>query len=144
MLETCPSVDGVPAPASGGAWTKLDVPKNGTLKIDVTAGEETVAQEEGGAVVDVRYGKNSYQMEFDLFVKKGGTAPFTDDDGVISGEHAFRFLPEDDACEGRQIDRAIVRVEESYSTADGIILHYVVRALKPASGKTVKPYSKGA
>ena len=102
------------------------------------------ATEEGGEIVDSRTGKNTYLFEFDLFVKKGKERPFEDNDGIIAGEHAFRLTPEDEDCEGLQIDRSTVRVEESYSTADGKMLHYVVRCLKPATGKTVKPYTKGA
>ena len=94
--------------------------------------------------MDSRTGKNTYQFEFDLFVKKGGTRPFEDVDGVISGEHAFRVTPEDEECEGFQIDRSTVRCEESYSTADGKLLHYVAKVLKPATGKSVKPYTKTA
>jgi hypothetical protein len=106
-----------------------------------TAGAETTATEEGGGIVDARFAKNTYTLEFDLFVKKGGTRPFTDDDGVVAGEHAFRVVPEDNTCEGIQIDRGIVRVEEQYSTAEGKMLHHVVRCLRPATGNTVKPYT---
>ena len=68
---------------------------------------------------------------------------FEDNDGLIAGEHAFRITPEDEECEGAQIDRSVVRCDESYSTADGKMLHYVARCLKPKTGKTVKPYTKG-
>lgn len=122
-------------------WAAIDTPKEDTTKLTTTAGNETTATEEGGAIVDARFARASYQLEFDLFVKKGGTRPFTDNDGVIDGEWAFRVTPEDNTCEGIQIDRSIVRVEESYSTADGKLLHYVVRCLRPASGNTVKPYT---
>ena len=122
-------------------WAAIDTPKEDTTKLTTTAGHETTATEEGGAIVDARFARASYQLEFDLFVKKGGTRPFTDNDGVIEGEWAFRVTPEDNTCEGIQIDRSIVRVEESYSTADGKLLHYVVRCLRPASGNTVKPYT---
>lgn len=122
-------------------WAAIDTPKEDTTKLTTTAGNETTATEEGGAIVDARFARASYQLEFDLFVKKGGTRPFTDNDGVIEGEWAFRVTPEDNTCEGIQIDRSIVRVEESYSTADGKLLHYVVRCLRPASGNTVKPYT---
>lgn len=130
--------------AAASSWTAIDTPKEDTTKLTTTAGTETTATEEGGGIVDARNGKNSYQLEFDLFVKKGGTRPFTDDDGVVAGEHSFRVTPEDPTCEGIQIDRSIVRCEESYSTAEGKLLHYVVRCLKPASGNTVKPYTAGA
>lgn len=139
-LETTPSTNG--APGQSASWEAIDTPKEDTTKITPTAGTEKTATEEGGALVDYLPGKNTYQFEFDLFVKKGKERPFDDDDGVISGEHAFRITPEDETCEGAQIDRCVLRVEESYSTAEGKLLHYVGQCLKPKSGKTVKPYTK--
>lgn len=139
-LETSTSTNGKPAEA----WKVLPTPKEDTLKLTPTAGTDTDATEEGGDLVDTRRGKNSYSLEFDLFVKKGEERPWEDNDGKIEGEHAFRITPEDETCEGIQIDRAKLSVEENYTTADGILLHYVARCLKPAAGKTVKPYTKGA
>lgn len=139
-IETTPSIDG--APGASASWTELPTPKEDTTKVTPTAGTEKTAMEEGGELVDVRYGKNSYTLEFDLFVKKGEERPFEDNDGLISGEHAFRITPEDEECEGSLIDRSVVRCDESYSTADGKMLHYVARCLKPKTGKIVKPYTK--
>lgn len=138
VMEWSKSTGGKP----GSSWQAFDIPKDGTINLTTTAGTETTALEEGGTLVDVRYAKNTYQLEFDLFVKKGVDAPFEDNDGVISGEYAIRYTPEDEECEGFQIDRSIIRVEDSFTTADGKMRHYVVRCLKPASGKTVKPYTK--
>ena len=140
LIEHSTSTNGAP----GTDWTAIDTPKEDTTKLTPSAGTEVNATEEGGEIVDSRTGKNTYLFEFDLFVKKGKERPFEDNDGIIAGEHAFRLTPEDEECEGLQIDRSTVRVEESYSTADGKMLHYVVRCLKPATGKTVKPYTKGA
>lgn len=140
LIEHSTSTNGAP----GTDWTAIDTPKEDTTKLTPSAGTEVNATEEGGEIVDSRTGKNTYLFEFDLFVKKGKERPFEDNDGIIAGEHAFRLTPEDEDCEGLQIDRSTVRVEESYSTADGKMLHYVVRCLKPATGKTVKPYTKGA
>lgn len=142
LLETTPSVDG--APATNPTWTPIDTPKQDTVKLTPTAGTEVTANEEGGDVVDSRIGKTTYQLEWDNFVKKGVDRPFEDTDGVITGEHAFRYTPEDDTTEGFLIERSTVHCEESYSTADGKLLHYVARCLKPKSGKTVKPYTKTA
>lgn len=130
-------------PASAGPWTDLDTPKKDTTKLTPTAGTETLAQEEGGELVDARYEKNTYQFEFDIFVKKGKERPFEDTDGLVEGEHAFRVIPEDATCEGIQIDRCTLRCEESYTAADGKLLHYVAKCLKPKTGKTVKPYTEG-
>lgn len=139
-IETTPSTNGAPT----DAWKVLDTPKEDTTNVTPTAGTETTATEEGGDVVDVRYGKTTYELQFDIFVKKGKERPFEDNDGLISGEHAFRITPEDEECEGCQIDRSVVRCEESFTTADGKMLHYVAKCLKPASGKTLKPYTAGA
>lgn len=140
LIEHTTSTDGAPATT----WTELDTPKKDTTKLTPSSGEETLAQEEGGEIVDARYGKTTYEFEFDIFVKKGKTRPFEDNDGIISGEHAFRVSPtEDTACEGIQIDRSVLRCEESYSTDKGILLHYVAKCLKPKTGKTVKQYTAG-
>ena len=139
-IEYATSTKGAP----GDAWTTIDTPKEDTTKLTPTAGTEKTATEEGGELVDSRTGKNTFQFEFDLFVKKGGKRPFEDIDGYISGEYAFRLTPEDNENEGFQIDRATVRCEESYDAADGKLLHYVVKVLKPASGKSVKPYTASA
>jgi len=136
-IQKATSSSGTP----GSSWTAIDTPKEDSTKLTPTAGTEKTATEEGGGIVDAMNGKTTYVLEFDLFVKKGGSRPFEDVDGVVAGEHAFRVIPEDNECEGIQIDRAIVRIEENYSTAEGKILHHVCRCLKPASGKTVKPYT---
>ena len=142
LLETTPCVDGAPAESPKG--TAIDTPKEGTLKLTPTAGQETTATEEGGDIVDSRTGKTTYQLEFELFVKKGIARPFTDNDGVITGEHAWRYTPEDETTEGFLIERSSVRVEESFETAQGKMLKYVARCLKPKAGKTVKEYTKSA
>ena len=139
-IETTESIDG--APAADAKWDTIDTPKDSTTKLTPTAGTETEALEEGGDIVDSRTGKNKYQFEFDHFVKKGFKRPWEDCDGIIKGEHAFRLTPEDEDCEGILIDRCQLRVEESYATADGIMLHYVAKVLKPKTGKMVKPYFK--
>lgn len=131
------------SPSDGSNFTKIDTPKEDTLKLTPTAGTNTDATEEGGDLVDSRVGRVTYQLEFDLFVKKGGSRPWDDNDGIITGEQAFRYTPEDPDTEGFQIDRAVVHCEESYSCADGKLLHYVARCLKPKEGKIVKPYMGG-
>ena len=141
-IEHTTSTNG--APSSGATWTAIDTPKLDTTKLTPTAGQVTEAQEEGGEVIDSRTGKTTYELDWYNFVKKGGTRPFTDTDGVISGEHAIRVTPEDTTCEGIQIDRAMLRVEEEYTAADGKLLHYFAKCLKPASGQTVKPYTAGS
>lgn len=136
-IQKCASVAGVP----DGNWVDLDTPKQDTTKLTTTAGQEVTANEEGGDVVDVRSGKNTYSLEFDQFVKKGKARDFEDEDGLVHGEFAIRLIPEDEATEGLLIERATIRVEENYSATDGKIRHVVVKAIKPAAGKTLKPYT---
>lgn len=142
LIETTTSTDG--APGTSAVWTSIDTPKDGTTQLTTTAGTETEAVEEGGEVVDSRTGKNKYQLEFGLFVKKGVEAPWEDTDGVIAGEHAIRITPEDDTCKGLQLDRCTIRAEHSYTTADGTIIKYICKVLKPKSGKMLKFYTKTA
>lgn len=136
-IQKCASVAGIP----DGNWVDLDTPKQDTTKLTTTAGQEVTANEEGGDVVDVRAGKNTYSLEFDQFVKKGVARDFDDEDGLVAGEFAIRLIPEDEATEGLLIERATIRVEENYSATEGKIRHVVVKAIKPAAGKTLKPYT---
>jgi hypothetical protein len=135
-LETKPSEGG--APKEHAEWKKIDTPKNGTTKIDTTEGNVTEALEEGGGVVDSRTEQSKYKLEFDLFVKKDVDPPFTDVDGVIQGEHAFRLIPEDPTAKGYLIDRAQVAVTESFTSAEGGLMHYVIKVLKPKEGEFLK------
>lgn len=132
-IEKAVSTDGTP-----GTWTAMDTPKQDTTKLTGSAGSETTAIEEGGAIVDVKYEKTTYTLEMEFFMKKGGTAPFEDEDGVVVGNYAFRITPEDASCYGVQIDNASVRSETSYSSSDGIIVKVTAKALKPKTGKMVK------
>lgn len=125
--------------AATGTYTALDTPKQDTTTLTTTAGDEVQALEEGGGLVDVRYGASSYELAFEMFLKKGATDPFTDVDGVISGEFALQIVPEDKTCEGIQIDRCALRREIAYTAADGITYKYTAKCLKPATGNIIKP-----
>ena len=140
LFQTATSVDG--APAAAADWKDIEIPKEGTLQIQVTEGSAQTVTEEGGGIVDVRFNANTYELQFTEFVKKGKTPVFEDKDGLVAGEHAFRFLPEDDTCEGRQIDCSVVRVIETFTTAEGILRLHKAQGKKPKTGNTVKPYKK--
>lgn len=139
-IQKCASVAGVP----DGNWVDLDTPKLDTTKLTTQAGQEVTANEEGGEVVDSRTGKNTYTLEFDQFIKKGKARDFNDEDGRVPGDFAIRLIPEDDSAEGFLFERATIRVEENYSSTDGKLLHVVIKALKPANGKVLKPYVHNA
>lgn len=137
-LEYTTSTLGVP----GSTWTAFPTPKEGTTQLITTKGDKIEVKEEGGGIVDAKYNRNSYELVFELFVKKGDTRPISDDDGIISGDYAVRLTPEDEATEGFIIDSATLSVEESWTAADGKLLKYTVSAKKPATGKILKPYVK--
>ncbi len=137
-VEYIKSVDGEPDPS--GTWKTFPEIKENTTKFQREPGEAKEAKEEGGAIVDVRYNKGKATIEFELFVKKGDVQPIEDDDGVILDRYAIRITPEDTDIEGFQMDCASVNVSESWSTDEGRFWKYVFTALKPKTGKMVKPY----
>lgn len=141
-LEFTESVGGEPKGGQSAVWKKIDTPKNGTTKIETTAGNDTEALEEGGGVVDSRSEQNKYTLEFELFVKKDVEPPFDDVDGVVAGEYAFRLTPEDESTKGYLVDRGQVKVLESFTSADGGIMKYQIKVLKPKTGKYLKRYKK--
>lgn len=140
-IEFGTSTNGTPPAASSG-WTEIDTPVEGTIQLTTTLGDKVEAKEEGGEVIDVRYGKGGATLEFVLFSKKGKAQPFTATDGRIVGEYAFRITPEDATLTGVQIDKASVTVEQTFNTADGTRYKYTATALKPATGALLKPYTK--
>lgn len=134
--------------ANGAApteWTKLEYPlvENST-KLTPTKGEKKEAKVEGGEVEAIRYGRSTFVFEFEIRAAKGRVKPIMDEDGVVTGEYAFRLTPEDAACEGLLIERSVVSVEDTFDTAEGKKWKYTVDVLKPASGAQVKPYTAPA
>ena len=136
-IEYAKSVDGVPT----GPWTQIDTPKEDTTQLTTTQGDKKEATEEGGAVVDVRYGESSYQLVFTLFAKKGKVKPLPDTNGVIKGNYAWRITPEDPACEGVLIENSTVSMQIGFTPADGKTWIYTADVIQPASGDMVKPYA---
>lgn len=133
-IRICKSTSGTPS----GDWQAIDTPKQDTTKLTPTAGTETTAKEEGGGIVDSMIEKNEYQLEFDLFVKKGKELPWDDDDGPIDGNWGIQVIAKDQECVSIQVDNCTLHAETNYAAADGITVHYVARCLEPANGKTVK------
>lgn len=125
-------------PKAEGAWDKIDIPTQDSLKVETKEGETIEAKDEAGNVVDSRTTPSSYEITFDLFVKKGVALPFTDKDGIIDGEHAFRYIPEDPTCEGWQADRTTVSSSILFSTKEGAKYRYKVKVLKPKTGNAFK------
>ena len=127
-----------------GTYTERPIPKQDSTSLSTTAGDEIEAYEEGGDVVDVRYGAAKYELTWQEFVKKGETDTFADKEhnGRIDGEHAAQVIPEDDDCEGIQIDRCVLRREGTVTAADGKLYTYYAKGLKPTTGNIVKPWHK--
>lgn len=123
-----------------GDWTLIDTPRENTTTLDTTEGETIEATEEGGEVVEHIEGADKYVLSFEVFVKKGTPLPFTDVDGVIQGEYAFKVESAlDSSAPSFQIDRATVNASIQYAPNDSLRIKYNVTALKPTDGsKTVK------
>ena len=135
-LEHKDSVNG--EPKAEGAWEKIDIPTQDSLKVETKEGETIEAKDEAGNIVDSRTTPSSYEITFDLFVKKGVALPFTDKDGIIDGEHAFRYIPEDPTCQGWQADRTTISSSILFSTKEGAKYRYKVKVLKPKDGNAFK------
>lgn len=123
-------------------WIKVDNPVENTTKLNVEKGEKKEAKAEGGDVVDVRVGKSKYTLEFELYAAKGKTKPIEDEDGVVLDNYAIRLTPEDETLEGFMVDKASVSVENTWDAEIGEKWKYTFDALKPKTGKILKPYTK--
>ncbi len=139
-VEICAFVAGV-MPTTP-VWTSITPIKQDTTKLTTSKGAKQEAKEEGGGLVDVRFDKNGYSLELEIFVKKGATKPISDADGVIAEHYAVRLTPEDVTLEGFILDKTSVQVEETFTSKEGKTLKYTFEGLVPATGDILKEYTQ--
>jgi hypothetical protein len=135
LLEFAPVING-----SMGAFIKLPTPVQDSTQLTTEKGNKLEAPLEGGELADVRYDKNKYTCEFELYRTKGATKPIPDDDGVILTEYALRITPEDPTVDGWIMKRASVSVEDTWAANIGHKWKYTFEALKPETGKMLEVY----
>lgn len=119
-------------------WTEVPTPAEDSTSLTTTKGDKTEAKLEGGANEDVKYGRNTYALAYQIRVAKGKTMPFTALDGVVEGEYAVAVQPEDPSVPGIMIKKSVVSAEDTYSTANGGAIVYTHDALQPNEGSQVE------
>lgn len=139
-VEFAPCVNGVVG--SNVEFKPMPEIKQDTAKLTTTKGDKKEAIGEGGEVIDIRYAKSKYAFECEVFVQAGAQAPIQDNDGIVDSNYSVRLTPEDPANEGFKMENCKVTVETTFTSADGKTLKYTFDGIKPASGNTLKSYSK--
>lgn len=119
-------------------WTEVPTPAENTTSLTTTKGDKTEAKLEGGANEDVKYGKNTYALAYQIRIAKGKTQPFVALDGVVEGEYAVAVQPEDPAVPGIMMKKSVVSAEDAYTSADGGAIIYTHDALQPNEGSQVE------
>lgn len=119
-------------------WTEVPTPVEDSTELTTTKGDKTEAKLEGGANEDVKYGRNTYALAYQIRVAKDKTMPFEAEDGVVQGEYAVAVQPEDKDVPGIMIEKSVVSAEDTFSTAEGGAIIYTHDALQPAEGSQVK------
>lgn len=119
-------------------WILLPTPVEDSTQLTPTKGVKKEAKIEGGENEDVKYGKNTYALTFNIRKAKGRKAPVPHNDGVVAHNYALALRPEDPETPGIVIEKATVSVEDSWSSAEGGIWAITFDALKPASGNQIK------
>lgn len=120
------------------AWIEIPTPVENSTKLTPTKGSKVEAKLEGGDNEAVRYGKNTFQFEFEIRAAKGRKKPVEDNDGVIEGEFSLKLQPENPTVEGVVIDRGTLSMEPTFDTENGTKWKYTLDVLKPKSGNSVK------
>lgn len=127
-------LDAVPA----ASWKEVPTPVENSTQLTTTKGGKQEAKLEGGANEDVRYGKNTYALAYQIRMAKGKTMPFTDNDGIIEHNYAVAVQPEDPQVPGIMIDKSVVSAEDSWASEEGGAITYTHDAVQPATGNQVK------
>lgn len=120
------------------SWKELPTPVEDSTQLSTTKGDKVEAKVEGGENEDVRYGKNTYALAFNIRAAKNRKKPVPDSDGIIDGEYKVALQPEDPDTPGLMIEKAKLSIEDTWSSADGGLWAYTADALKPENGKQVK------
>lgn len=124
---------------SNAKWEELPTPAEGTVALATTKGEKVEAKLEGGANEDVRYNANTYALSYQIRLGKGKKQPFEHNDGIVADNYALALVPEDPTVpSGFIMDKSVVSVEDTFSTADGGAITYTHDALKPDNGNQLK------
>lgn len=126
----------------GANWKKIDTPKEDTTQVTPTKGDTLTATEEGGGTVDRKTKKSTYELAYQLFVKKGVAQPFQTIDGVVDGDYAVAVQPEDPELPGVYMGKTSIGCEEAYTTADGALITYTHSALIPEGDKVAAATNK--
>lgn len=116
-------------------WKKIDTPKEDTTQVNPTKGDTQEATEEGGGVVDKKTKKSTYELSYQLFVKKGVAQPFKTIDGIIEGNYRVAVQPEDPEIAGVYMGKTTISAEEAFTSADGALITYTHSALIPEGDK---------
>lgn len=119
-------------------WKLLPTPKEDTCVLTPSEGDKKEATVEGGGTEDVKYGKNTYQLEYAIRRNTDRKKPFDDVDGVIAHRYAVFVQPENKAVPGPKIDTSVVTLLDGFDTTDGGLLTYRHDALTPDTGNMVK------
>lgn len=113
------------------AWKKLDTPKEDSTSVTPTKGDVLEATEEGGGTVDKKTKKSTYELAYQLYVKKGVTQPFKTIDGLVEGNYRIAVQPEDPELPGVYMGKTTIGAEEAFTSADGALITYTHSALIP-------------
>lgn len=119
-------------------WSEVPTPAEDSTNLTTTKGDKTEAKLEGGANEDVKYGRNTYALSYQIRVAKGKVMPFVALDGVVEGEYAVAVQPEDPAVPGIMMKKSVVSAEDTYAAAEGGAIIYTHDALQPNEGSQVE------
>ena len=126
-------VDGTGAISFGTVPT----PVENSTSLETTQGDKQEAKTEGGEIVAVRYGSNSYQLVFDCFVDSELAVPAMGKDGIVAGEYSVTITNEENKKAAVvTINRATCNAQIMYSSEEGIKVRYTFSSVKDTTGDT--------
>lgn len=122
-------------------WILLPTPKEQTVAINPTEGDKLEAKEEGGAVVDSKRAKSTYELAYTLFQKKGEVHPFHSKtvDGMVIGNYAVAVQPaEDTAVQGVYCGKTTISASDTLGSQEGGATAYTHACVIPEGDAVAK------
>ncbi|MDD3404974.1 MAG: BACON domain-containing carbohydrate-binding protein [Paludibacteraceae bacterium] len=114
-----------------GAWITMPTPVENTTKLTTSKGSKLEAKLEGGDYQDVKYQRNTYALDFELYMHEGFEKPISECDGIVADNYEFLVIPENRKSIGIYIKKGAVSAEPSFDTQIGAKMKYTVDVLRP-------------
>lgn len=109
----------------------------GSTTLETSAGEEKTLKNAFGLDVDSKVKPSSYTFNTSVIRQKtDATDVIESNNGIVSGEWAFRLVPEDEGTLGFVFRKCSISVSKAWSEDNGVLENLTIKGVQPNGSDT--------